>query len=268
VAPRKQQKPYRISVARLLHDVFKKNRNTPSSPNAIAPNFALHEMLVCAAFFSACNSGSLSGCSLEELVTRFVADLITSMRVPYPLLKTVAKINWINAFKAQFVFPYDTKLPSEVHAILGTTELTRPAQEMRADGALLSLDATKNASSYAILLEAKSTINAEYVKNHVQRALKCQDSKARVSFIVVDKTPENPEQTLQVKPTKFKTLDRSNKVGRKLAKAGTLEARPFLVDIDEELRVVLKPLDGRPLDEESERLIFVICLQGLNDKFH
>jgi hypothetical protein len=118
------------------------------------------------------------------------------------------------------------------------------------------------------LLEAKSTINAEYVKNHVQRALKCQDSNARVSFIVVDKTPENPEQTLQVKPTKFETLDRSNKVGNKLAKAGTLEARAFLVDIDEELRVVLKPLDGRPLDEESDRLIFVICLQGLNDKFH
>ena len=267
VAPRKQQKPYRISVARLLHDVFKTNRNTPSSPNAIAPNFALHETLVSAAFYSACNSGSLSGCSLEELVTRFVADLITSRRVPYPLLKTVAKINWINAFKAKFVFPYDTKLPSEVHAILGTTELTRPAKEMSADGALLSLDAT-NRASYGILLEAKSTINAEYVKNHVKRALKCQDSNARVSFIVVDKTPENPEQKLQVKHTEFETLDRSNKVGRKLAKAGTLEARAFLVDIDEELRVVLKPLDGRPLDEESDRLIFVICLQGLNDKFH
>ncbi len=116
----------RVSVATLLKTVF--NKKLPLSVNDIVPSFAYLEALVCAAFYTACNAGSLSGCSLEELLTRFVAELMVPFNSAYPALTKVDKVPLVSQeFTARFVFPFDTSLPNKVHQILHTAQVSRPA---------------------------------------------------------------------------------------------------------------------------------------------
>ena len=205
-----EQRSHRVTVASLCYEVFKRNKKVPLSVNDIGPEYKYHEAVVLAAFYAACNSGRLSGCSLEELVTRYVAELVTTTQ-PYPQLKTVSKLPWTDRFKVKFALPYDTTLPSNVLQLLGATLLTRPPKEQRADGASISLDKSGNVL-FDILLEAKSIIDSSYVEGHVDEALRCQDSNARLSFIVVNKDAVNG---FKVDPSKIKMVDRNKKQGRK-----------------------------------------------------
>ncbi len=253
----------RVSVAKLLNTVFTSNKKLPVSVNDVVPSFAYHEALVCAAFFTACNSGSLGGCSLEELLTRFVAELMVSFNSSYPALTIVDKIPLAGEeFRARFVFPFDTQLPNEVHQILHTAHASRPATGECVD-VVTFVPSESARKSYEVMVEAKSTTKPEYVKERVKLALNRQDSNAKVSFIVVDK---NPDKDMMFNPEDFRVLNRTVKVGRQFEKGASLSARIFLVDIDDTLKVVLTPIDGQSRDTVADRVIFVICLASINGR--
>ena len=243
----------RISVAKLFYSVVPNGINLQSR-NSISPNWGYHEAVVCAAFFTACNAGSVSGCSLEELVTRFLAELITPRSISYPTLIPVDKIPFIGEFRSRFIFPFDTVLPGAVHEVLGTRESSRPPSSHSVDAVTCQ---PLQSNQYEILVEAKTTTDPEYVKDRIKIALQRQDSNAKISFIVVDK---DPEMETRFDPNDFRVLN-------KFARGETLNARVFRIDIDASNKVVLCPIDGEPENAEAERVIFVICLENINHKF-
>jgi hypothetical protein len=227
------------------------------------PPFADHEALVCAAFFTACNAGAITGCSLEELVTRFVSELIIPRGANYPLIDPVDKIKWKGEFKAKFIFPFDTQLPSQVHETLGTTQSSRPDNRFSVDAVVLKSDMM----SYDVMVEAKSTSDLKYVRRTIIKALNCQDTNAKVSFIVVDKKfqfkiPLNLESIM--------VLNRSEVVDQQWKEEGPLTARIFYVTVQKRKgppKVILEPLDGRRMDEMEDRLIFVISRDEIESIF-
>ena len=252
----------RISMAKLLEMVFRNTPKLPSSVNDIAPSFAYHEALVCASFFSACNAGSLRGCTLEELVARFVSELITTPKTNFRKLTLVDKVPLKGDFFAQFVFPFDTELPREVYEALNASQLSRPAKEQSVDAVTFRPDGT-GTNRFQVLVEAKSTTKSEYVRTRIKEALERQDSHAKVSFIVVDKVAFND---LAFTPEQFQVLDRSKKEGKKWAKGEHLDARVFFVDIGERNEIILQAIDGKPREATAERVIFVISRTHIDSK--
>ena len=72
------QNDVRVPVAYLVERVFSFRHRSIQSTNSKIPKWGLHEMIVYAAFMAASNSGPLGGSSLEDLITRFVAELVDS----------------------------------------------------------------------------------------------------------------------------------------------------------------------------------------------
>ena len=239
-----KKKRQRISVAKLINSVIRMSPNLPQSKNHQMPIYEYHEALVCAAFYAACNAGQLCGCSLEELVTRFVAELLTPKNRNFPDLKPVDPIPLGSTFQSRFAFPFDTSLPLAVHQVLGSVEISRPsAQECVDAGTYLSDDSGNK--SYEVLLEAKSSIDEKYLSRRIRAALERQDSNAKVGFIVVDKYPR-----------KKLRYDISDSL-----------ARVFLVNIDGTRKVFLDPIDGKHPNEKADSVIFVISLSMINQSY-
>jgi hypothetical protein len=211
----------------------------------------------------ACNAGSLHGCSLEELVTRFVSELIAPRTSHYPELGIVEKIPFDGDFIARFAFPFDTELPQMVYEALNAVQLTRPAKDQSVDAAAYRPDRSGKIC-YQVFVEAKSTTKRGYVKERIQMAVGRQDSNAKVSFIVVDK---NPDKDLRFQIDRIPVLNRSEKHGRKWALGEPLDARVFSVEVDESHKVVLRAIDGKSQGASAEHLIFVICLTEISRRF-
>ena len=250
----------RISMAKLLQTVFDNTPKLPSSVYDIAPSYDYHEALVCSAFFTACNSGSLRGCTLEELVARFVSELMIPPGTNYRALTLDDKVPLKGDFHAQFAFPFDTELPRAVYEALNASQLSRPAKEQCVDAIIYKPDGS-GTISYQVLVEAKSTTKSQYVRTRIKDALERQDSNARVSFIVVDKVVS---KELKFKPEELKLLDRSKKEGNHWAKGEHLDARVIFVELYGPNKLVLRALDGKPLAETAERVIFVISRAHIN----
>jgi hypothetical protein len=255
--------PERISTAKFMDEVLFKNYKAVLSKNNILPSYGEHEAVVCAAFFTACNAGSLRGCSLEELVTRFVAELIIPQSTHYAKLKKVDKIPLLGTFNSQFVFPFDTEINREVHALLGTVQTSRPRNDQSVDAVAYIRDSSRRIR-FQVLVEAKSTTNSDYIEDRIKHALECRHSNAKVSFIVTDKSPD---KQMLFKPEEFYVLDRSKKVEKTWAKVKRLDARVFFVEINASGKVVLEPIDGKPKDQTAEHVIFVISRTEIDSRF-
>jgi len=251
----------RISVAKLVNLVFEGCPKLPSSVSNLLPSFAEHEAVVCAAFYTACNAGGLSGCSLEELVTRFVAELAAPGDCLYPQLGTVDKIPWSGEFTARFAFPFNTELPIEVHETLKSVKTDRPDNREYVD-AVTYMPKKSGEKTYEVLVEAKASTKPDYVRSRIENALQRQDANAKISFIVVDK---NVDANMRFDTSKYQYLDRSKKGDRKSKKGDTLEARVFLVDLDKTNKVILKAIDRQSEDAVADRVIFVIDVKRIND---
>jgi len=257
----KEESLVRISMAKLLQMVFPNNAKLPSSINDIGPPFGYHEALVCASFYSACNAGTLRGCTLENLVARFVSELLTPSETHYSELALVDKIPLKGEFFSQFAFPFDTELPLEVYDALNALQLSRPAPKQSVDAVTYKPDGSGGTISYQVLVEAKSTTQAKYVRTRIMDALERQDSNAKVSFIVFDKVSF---KDLKFKPEELKLLDSSKQEGQSWAKGEY--ARVFFVDIEKPNKIFLRAIDGNPCGETAERVIFVISRTHINSK--
>jgi hypothetical protein len=255
---------YRVSVITLLKRVLEFTTRVPQSSNHLTPSYDEHEALTCAAFFIACSAGSLHGCTLEELLTRYVAELITQRDTQYPKLRTADKIPLDGDFTGRFAFPYDTELPFEVYQVLHAVQLSRRAAKECMD-AVVYIPDNSDEKCYEVLVEAKSTIKSEYLKNKIEIALQRQDSNARVSFIVVNKFQDT---AIQFNPEEFQVLNRNKRNGRKHAKGEKLDARMFYVKVDKSKKVVLQAIDGKPEGAVAKRVIFVISLAEIDRNFH
>ena len=255
----------RISAAKLVNDIFPNHRpRVPGSANVKMPEFSLHEMVVCAAFMTACNSGALSGMTLEELVTRFVAELINSHDQDHVKLKTVAEIAWAEStsFRGQFMWPYDTEMPTEIDELLNTVHATRPANSLQFDAATYKRSGDSR-KGFKVLVEAKSTLNRSGVRNAVEAALARQDSKAKVGFIVIDHSVKDLEDFRNL--DNFRVLNREQRDGNSWKEGGSLgKARFFNVKIDSSKQVVLEPKDGKTA-RSATRLIFLISVDDINE---
>ena len=117
---------------------------------------------------------------------------------------------------------------------------------------------------YNVMVEAKSTTNpGKNAIGLINYALVRQDTNAKVSFIVIDKSP--PNYTKIVK--EIVALNRSEKEEGKWAKVALPEARLLLVDVDYKLaRVLLESLDGKD-GTPGDQVIFIICLDKINRAF-
>ena len=253
----------RISVAKLAQSALKNRSSLPASRNAFVPSFADHEAIVCAAFYTACNAGSITGCSLEELIARFVAELMIPRNgALYQELTVVGPIQWNGKFHAPFLFPYDTELPLEVYKVLQTAQASRPANAEKVDAVVYVPDGSGK-RIYNVLVEAKSTTHPKYVRDQTRTALKNQYSNAKISFIVVDKSPD---KDIRFDPEIFQALNRNKKDGKQWQKDENLNARIFSVYVNGSYKVVLKPIDGKTSEDSlADRLIFVINLEELNN---
>ena len=165
--------------------------------------------------------------------------------------------NW----RASFAFPFDTEINREVHELLGTVQTSRPANDQSVDAVTYIRDSSGRIR-FQVLVEAKSTTNS--VQDRITHALRCQDSDAKVSFIVTDKSPDD---TMQFNPEEFYVLDRSKKVGKTWRKGKRLDARVFFVEINESSKVVLRAIDGKPKGKTAERVIFVISRNEIDRRF-
>ncbi len=255
--------PERISTAKLMDDVLFRNQKAVLSKNNILPSYGEHEALVCAAFFTACNSGSLHGCTLEDLVTRFVAELIIPRNTHFAILTKVDKIPLRGKWRASFAFPFDTEINREVHKLLGTVQTSRPPNDQSVHAVTYIRESSRKIR-FQVIVEAKSTTNSDYVQDRITHALQCQDSNAKVIFIV---TKKSPDDTMLLKPEEFYVFDRSRKVGKTWSKGNRLDARVFFVEINESGKVVLKAIDGKPKDKTAERVIFVISRSEIDRRF-
>ena len=121
-----------------------------------------------------------------------------------------------------------------------------------------------NKMSLKVLVEAKSTtqVGPAGVSAAVQCALRRQDSSAKVSFIVVNKTLTGVKN---FKLSKFKLLNRSKKEGNKFAESVTSlsSARLFRLVIDNK-KVVAIPMDNKT-SKTATRLIFLISRDDINN---
>jgi hypothetical protein len=233
------------------------------SSKAISPNWEYEEMVVTAAFMTACNCASLSGSSLEEVLTTFVSELIDGEGDEYVDLEVVDKISWAGTFQARFMWPYNTEMPPEVNELLGTTNSIRPAQVMRFDGgSLVPSETSPGQGILTCLIEVKSAMDHKNIRGRINDALSCQDSYAKVSFIVVDCTIEHL-QTFSL--PEFKVLNRSVKEGKRFAFAGTLEnARLFKVRVVNG-KVTLVGMDDKETDT-ADRVIFLISREDITNQ--
>ncbi len=226
----------RVSTAKLVQLV-----NLP--PNDTVAGFQNHEALVCAAFFTASNAGSISGCALEELVTGFVEELIvTSNDNGYARLTTVDHIPLDGEFRARFLFPFGSQLPAQVHEILGTAQI-----EIRTKGECLEAvsyipDASGKRNNQ-VLIYARSQATPEFIVERIRTALQSEEHK--VVFIVV-------ENILDPKLRGFDTQKNG------------LDARIFLVQVDKSLKVCLRALDGAPRNSFANRVILIISVAEIN----
>jgi hypothetical protein len=236
--------PERISTAKLMEDVLFGNYKAVLSKNNILPSYGEHEAVVCAAFFTACNSGSLRGSTLEDLVTRFVAELIDARDEHYVTLGTVDPIPFDGDFTAKFAFPFDTKIDKDIYELLGTLQTSRPHNKQCVDAVTYVQDSFGE-MCYQIYVEGKSTADAEYIPDRIKSAFQHQDSKAKVTFIVTSDPPEK----------------------RMCAKDLIEDSRVFFVEINESHKVVLRSIDGKPDEETAERVIFVISRDEINSRF-
>ena len=268
---------HRISVAQLAEKVVLKQRSMPISQNAISPHDKYHEGVVCAAFYTACNAGSITGCSLEELITRFVAELIVTSNSSYPELTKVDPIEWKSSkdFRANFLLPFDTKLPAKVCKVLLLAQSSRPKNSESVDAvtsdAHLSVPSEKLCTQlkpYKIMVEAKSTVDSAYVEAITKAALKNQDTKAAVSFIVVNKEPAGE---FTIGPDDIVWKDREMRVAKKFPPGDPVNARVYLVelvDVENSKKVALKRIDVLPENgKEIEQLIFVISQDLVQKQF-
>jgi hypothetical protein len=179
------------------------------------------------------------------------------------VLETVDKIEWGGSFTGKFVFPFDADLPSEVHEVLGSAKISRPAEEKSVDAVVFGPDMT----SYDVMVEAKSNNNSKNVRSKVFDALERQDKHAKVSFIVSDKVLKSKRK---FNPENFKILDREKMEGQTFAKDGPLCTRIFYVtieQIDGSNKVKLDALDRGQFDTLPDRVIFIICLDEINRKY-
>jgi hypothetical protein len=231
-----------------------KEQDEPQSQKAPTPKDEYHEALVCAAFAFACSAGPLSGFCLEELVTRYVAELMIPTSVNYPKLELVDRIEWGGKFRGKFVFPFDAVLSEQVHDVLGSAASSRPMQKLQIDAVVFA----SNLQSYNVIVEAKSCVDIQGVRKKVNDALKRQDSNARVSFIVLNKKLVTKKG---FKTSEFKVLDRSKKQGNIYAKGRTLNARIYYVTVERtnnSNQIRLRKLDTAPAKSLPDSVVFVI----------
>ncbi len=146
---------------------------------------------------------------------------------------------------------------------MSSVQTSRPSTQECVDAVTFIPDSSDN-KRYEILVEGKSSIDEKYVKDKIHNALERQDSNANVSFIVIDKFPE---KEIQFDLTKIRALDRSGREGRRFMKGALLNARVFLVNIDDSRKVILEPMDGKPRHEAAECVIFVIALSIIDRSY-
>jgi len=216
----------------------------------------------------ACNAGGINGCSLEELLQRFVAELICPLKTDYTELTIVDKIPFRGGFQSKFALPYEASLPLSVQEIWKTVQCARPGNREGMD-AVTYVPLSGDQKCYEIDLEAKSTIDPAYVRKTIKKAATRRDSNARVSFIVVDTDPlDVSEDDLE----KYQVAVRDEmRVNGKFPHGPVLDARMYYVDIDtagESNQIVLLPMDGEEsLDRVASRVIFVISIARINRRF-
>ena len=175
----------RMSASNLLKRVLNMSP-VIKSPSATSPNWEQDEMIVCASFLTACNAGKLSGCSLEEFLSRFVSELLAPDDHDYVTLGKVDEIKWSGSFHALFMWPYNTRVPAAVNKILNTTESTRPPNLQMFDAGTFVETGASGDICLKCLVEVKSSISPDNLRTKIHDALARQDSLAKVSFIVVD----------------------------------------------------------------------------------
>jgi hypothetical protein len=248
----------RISTAKLVRRVLSAGVHT----TALTPSWEDEEALVSAAFMTASNSGPvIEGCSLEEFLTRFVAELLDAEDEYYVKLGQVDDIKWSGSFRGQFMWPYNTHgVPEAVNRLLNAVESVRPSNKLRFDaGTVVSPAARRDCLALKAMVEVKTAIDADDLKQKIHDALSIQDSMAEVSFIVVNQTLENLKN---FKLEEYHVLNRAT-----LKPGGSLRStRLFKVEIqgvhNQQSKVALVPLDGKT-STRARRLIFLISTDDL-----
>ncbi len=246
----------RISASNLLKHVLNMYP-VIKSPSANSPNWEMDEMIVCASFMTACNSGKLQGCSLEEFLSRFVSELIALDDHDYLELGNVDEIKWCGSFQAQFMWRYNTRLPSAVNKMLNTIQSTRPPNSQMFDAGTFVETGASGEVSLKCLVEVKSSINPDNLRTKIHDALARQDSKAKVSFIVVNASIKHLQD---FNLSKYAVLNRAQRDEQKrtFVKGKLMtNARLFKVGVDENRKVQLTGMDG-DTSETADRLIFLI----------
>jgi hypothetical protein len=210
---------------------------------------------------TACKSGPLDGSSLEEFLTRFLSELISVDREAYVELKTVDTIKWSGSYNAQFMWPYNAKLPTAIRQLLNVVGATRPPNSQKFDAGTFAACPGSDAVALKCLVEVKSS-TSEKLRSDLHDALERQDSLARVSFIVVESSVKGFKD---FNLDHYQALNRGmlQENSRPFAKGEYLtNARLFKVEIDDQRKVKLIGLYEKTL-ETADRLIFLISRQDI-----
>ena len=257
----------RISAAQLIRRRWlMKDISHLQSSNAVMPDHSLGEMIAAAAFMTASNCGAITGCGLEEFVTRFVMELVTHDFEDFVELQSVDKIKWAGEFTAQFIWPFDSGISPVLNEILTTVESTRPPNRLKFDAGTFERVHSVFAPEAELrklktLLEVKTSTKLKTERSQVEAALKRQDAHARVSFIVVQKSVKN------MRPFSLKTFKPviRSKIEGSQQDQDLREARLVRVTVDSNLKICLVDLSESTCPNPN-RLIFLISTQDLYDE--
>jgi hypothetical protein len=197
----------------------------------------------------------------EEFLTRFLSELTSINREGYVELKTVDLIKWSGSYKAQFIWPYNAKLPTAVSQLLNVVGATRPPNSQKFDAGTFAACPGSDAVALKCLVEVKSSTSGK-LRSDINDALERQDSLARVSFIVVERSITGL-QTFNLDDYRVLNRGMVEEKTKQFAKGEDLKnARLFKVEIDDQKKVKLIGLDGKTL-ETADRLIFLISRQDI-----
>jgi hypothetical protein len=186
-----------------------------------------------------------------------VSELLALDDHDYVDLEKVDEIKWSGSFHAQFMWPFNTRVPAAVNKILNTIESTRPPNSQMFDAGTFVESGAPGHVSLKCLVEVKTSMSPDNLRTKIHDALARQDSKAKVSFIVVDASIKHL-RNFQLK--NYKVLNRAQRDKQKkvFVKGKPMtNARLFKVEIGENRRVYLTGMDG-DTSETTDRLIFLI----------
>ena len=225
----------------------------PENPVAISRNGKKWESICCAAFYFACNQGSVGGSPIHHVIPRMIAHLLITDEI-----RTLSMEPFVGKFQDYifpFMSPYNSPWHEDVHSLQGANfaDVYRARNSDRVDVFV---------SMRGIQLEMK----VGGTTSDIQKALECIDGRCQIAFIFChDKLKDSFYNRSLRSIKRINTLDRKHVLKTSKRYNSLSSTAVLILKLEkEEVKVEAHPESPCPL-ESADSVIFIISREGIND---